>query len=190
MSPDKTSTLTLGKYMPNKIIARLLISILATCLNPASVLAGGVAEDYVLALQGKWRGGGIVETDKKAKKVKLRCSSKNTLNIESRTLTMKGRCASSLGSRPMIGHLQYSADGEMFDSVSLTIAGRGGDSEVSLQDKQLTLSYTEELKSGELRNNRNIISEQEDQYSIDLHSELDGKFISRGILTFKLRPTK
>ena len=48
----------------------------------------------------------------------------------------------------------------------------------------------EELKSGELRNNRNIISGQDDQYSIDLRSELDGEFVSRGVLTFKLKPTR
>ena len=176
--------------MPNKIFIQVIISISVICLMPTTVVAGGVAEDYTVALQGKWRGGGIVETDKKGKKVKLRCSSKNTLDIASRTLTMKGRCASSIGSKPMVGHIQYSVDGETFESVSLTIAGRGGDSEVSLQGSHLTLNHTEELKSGELRNNRNVISEQDDQYSIDLRSELDGEFVSRGVLTFKLRPSK
>ena len=176
--------------MPDKIIVQLIVSILTICLIPTSVVAGGVAQDYVTALQGKWRGGGIVETDKKAKKVKLRCSSKNTLDTTSRRLTMKGRCASSIGSKPMIGHIQYSEDGKTFDSASFTIAGRGGDSEVSLQAGQLTLSNTEELKSRELRNNRNIFSQKEDQYSIDLQSELDGEFVSRGVLRFKLRPSK
>ena len=176
--------------MPNKIIIRITFAIFATCLLPTAVVAGGVAEDYTLALQGKWRGGGIVETDKKGKKVKLRCSSSNSLDIASRTLTMKGRCASSIGSKPMVGLIQYSVDGETFESVSLTIAGRGGDSQVSLRGSQLTLSHTEELKSGELRNNRNIISEQADQYSIDLRSEINGEFVSRGVLTFKLRPPK
>jgi hypothetical protein len=176
--------------MSDKIIIKLTISIIAICLIPTSVVAGGVAQDYVIALQGKWRGGGIVETDKKAKKVKLRCSSKNTLDVISRTLSMKGRCASSIGSKPMVGHLQYSEDGKTFESVSLTIAGKGGESEVSLQDRQLTLSNTEELKSGELRNTRNIISGEDGQYSIDLRRELDGEYVSRGVLTLKLRPSK
>ena len=176
--------------MPDQTFIKLIISISAICLMPTSVFAGGAAEDYTIALQGNWRGGGIVETDKKGKKVKLRCSSKNTLDAASRKLTMKGRCASSIGSKPMVGHIQYSADGKTFDSVSLTIAGRGGASEVSLLDQHLTLSNTEELKSGEFRNNRNIISGAEDQYSIDLRSELDGKFVSRGVLKFKLRPSK
>ena len=176
--------------MPDKSITRLIASVWTVCLLPTSAVAGGVAEDYVKALQGKWRGGGIVETEKKAKKVKLRCSTKNTLDAETRTLTMKGRCASSIGAKPMIGHLQYSDDGETFDSVSLTIAGRGGDSEVSLHDNYLTLSNSEELKSGELRNNRNIIAGEEDQYSIDLRREVDGEFVSRGVLTFKLKPSK
>lgn len=176
--------------MPNKIISRLALLICALCLSPSIALAGGVAEDYVVALQGKWRGGGIVETDKKDKKVKLRCSTKNTLDPELRTLTMKGRCASSIGSKPLVGHLQYSEDGETFDSVSLTIAGRGGASAVSLQDNQLTLSNTEELKSGEIRNNRNLISEEEDQYSIDLLTETEGQYRSRGILVFKLKLPK
>ncbi|NND00947.1 MAG: hypothetical protein HKN85_12265 [Gammaproteobacteria bacterium] len=159
----------------------------ALFLGSSNAQARGVAEDYVTALQGKWKGGGIVTTDKKNKKVKLRCSTNNTLDTESRTLTMKGRCASSIGSRPLVGHIQYSKDGETFDSVSLTIAGRGGASEVSLQDNQLTLSNTEELKNGEIRKNRNLITEQQDQYSIDLLSEQNGEYVSRGVLIFKPR---
>ena len=100
---------------------------------------------------------------------------------------MKGRCASSISSKPMVGHIQYSLDGESFDSVSLTIAGRGGAGEVSLQENQLTLSNTEELKTGEVRNNRNLITEEQDQYSIDLLSEQDGEYVSRGVLIFRPR---
>ncbi|MEM7361052.1 MAG: hypothetical protein AAF431_18315 [Pseudomonadota bacterium] len=176
--------------MTNTTILRSILILWAIGLTPPTALANGAAQAYVTALQGKWKGGGIVTTDKKNKKVKLRCSTTNTLNFESRTLTMKGRCASSIGSKPMVGQIQYSADGESFDSVSLTIAGRGGEGEVSLQGNTLTLSHTEESETGEIKHSRNLITEKQGQYSIDLQSEIEGEYVSRGVLTFKPRKPK
>lgn len=155
----------------------------------ASTVAAKEAEDYAKGLQGTWRGGGIVIRDAKGKKIKLRCSAKNTLDLKVRTLNMKGRCGSSLGSRPLIGVFAYSLDGKKFENVSLKIAGRGGVSTAILQDQRLTLDAVTSLESGEVSINRNVISRGDDEYSIDLYSDEDGEYISRGTLIFNKRPS-
>lgn len=165
----------------------MMVGLLGTALPQAT--EAGQADSYIKNLVGKWRGGGVVTREKNGKQVKLRCTTKNTLSVQLRTLSMKGRCATALGSKPLIGSFTYSEDGTRFEHVSLEIAGRGGESSAKLENSALILDTDMSLDSEQLAISRNIISAQEDEYSIDLYSNQDGEYIIRGTLNFSRKPS-
>ena len=149
------------------------------------VAFAGAADKYVKGLVGKWRGGGTVTINDRGKTVKLRCSTQNTLDEAKRTLTMKGRCASSQGTRPLRGKIQYSANGAAITSVSLKIAGRGGVSAARLSGNTLTLSSTDKTEAGKSVPTRSVISGGGSRYSISLNAKSKGVWEKRGTLSFK-----
>jgi len=150
-----------------------------------SLAIAGAADAYVKGLVGKWRGGGTVLVNDKGKKIKLRCSTVNTLNDAKRELTMKGRCASSQGTRPLRGRIKYSADGNSIASVSLKLAGRGGRTSGNLSGKTLTLSGSAKNDDGIVENTRTVISGGGSRYKISLNAKGAKGWQNRGILSFK-----
>lgn len=179
--------MTLFTALKRAVLWTLLVLMLNVSMASSSF--AGQADAYVKNLVGKWRGGGIVTREKNGKQVKLRCSTKNTLSLELRTLSMKGRCASALGSKPLVGSFKYSEDGSTFEHVTLKIAGRGGESLATLNDSSLVLDTDMSLNTEQLSISRNVISSNEDEYSIDLYSQQDGQYVIRGTLNFSRKPS-
>ena len=147
------------------------------------------AVDLVQDLVGAWRGGGVVET-RKGKRVKLRCSTRNVLDSPARTLNMRGRCAASVGVRPLVAHLSYSEDGAQFVDAAFKMANHGGATTVTINGDELILHGETTLKSGATEVQRNIIRKQADGYSIMLYGLQDGEYQLRGTLTYKPKKTR
>ena len=156
-----------------------------TSVSLAGVATAGPAEKYVKGLVGKWRGGGTVVSNERGKKVVLRCTTTNILDKERRELTMKGRCASSVGKRSIKGSMKYSEDGSKLQRVSLSVGGRGGPGLAVLRGSTLVLNGQMQTNTGEMRQTRSVFKGGGNRYTIDLLLRDGGKFQSRGKLTFK-----
>lgn len=144
----------------------------------------GVADTYVKGLKGNWRGSGTVRVNEKGKKVRLRCSSRNTLNAGSRTLTMRGKCASSQGTRPLRGTIRYSADGKSITSANLRLGKEGGSVSARFRGKTLMLFGAAKTKSGKRVKTRSSIRGGGNRFTISLSANLGKGYRPIGRLVF------
>ncbi len=163
------------------------IRILSSLVFMSGVLVtdahAGRGENYVKGLQGNFRGGGTVAAEN-GKKVRVRCSSRNTLNTGSRSLSIRGRCASSQGTYPLRGTIRYSADGTRLTTVSLATGGgrvTGG----VLSGNRLTISGRGKDDAGKSVPFRATINGGGGRYSISLSARINGKWSNRGTLSFR-----
>jgi len=163
------------------VLFRSIIGSLVLC-GPAMA---GPADSYVKKLVGNWRGGGIVAISSKGKKVKLRCKSTNILDEKKRKLSMRGRCASTQGTRALSVSIGYSADGQRLNRISYQMAGRGGGSNGQLRGNILTLNGAVKSSSGGQIPTRSRISGTGRNYSITFFAKIDGKWKNRGSLKFQ-----
>lgn len=171
----------MGQIVTIKLLVYSIIGSIALC---GPVLAGP-ADKYVKNLVGKWRGDGIVAVSSKGKKVKLRCKSTNTLDEKKRKLSMRGRCASSQGTRALSVSIGYTVDGKRLNRISYQMAGRGGGSNGQLRGNTLTLNGSVKSSQGGKIPTRSRISGVGGNYSITFFARIDGKWKNRGSLKFR-----
>lgn len=171
-----------------KLLDRLLCGIVFGGLFgfAAPLAQAGPADDYVKGLVGKWRGGGTITVDAKGRKVRLRCVTNNTLNKATRTLTLKGRCATSDRTRSLRGKLKYDANGTKFTTVSLSVAGRSVGSYSSLKGTTLTLrGSARDPSTNKTVVGRTFVRRTGRNFLIQLQSKESAGWKTRGTLKFR-----
>lgn len=163
---------------------KILALIVLANMTFVSFALAGPAETYVKKLVGNWRGSGIVAVSSKGKKAKLRCKSTNSLNEKKRKLSMRGRCASTHGTRALSVTIGYTADGNKLNRVSYQMAGNGGGSNAQLRGNSLTLNGSIKSSSGGLIPTRSRISRSGSKYTITFFARIGGVWKNRGSLKF------
>ncbi len=160
---------------------------LAVILVAPGVAYAGAA-DIFTKLQGEYRGSGTSIVGSSGKKVRVSCQLKNTYDKGSGKLKMKGKCASSQGSRIVSGTIIHSGNNVTGTYISLSsgikitrTSGKVGGRSVSV-----FASYVDEA-NGSLGKIRQTIKLTGKGFQADFfHFDNDTKkYKSVGVISFR-----